>query len=119
MSQIGRPVSVSPTFVEDCEVISIKDLPRPYKCIVEITRNCPTCGSVTFESTVWVERTRQGPRYRCFYCRALVMKLYKSSRSDDWRCRRCHDLRYEGQYKKGKNDPFEELIKRYQPSLES
>src|SRR5262245_59694759 len=117
MSRIGRPVSASPTFVEDCRVVSIKDLSKPYGDSEEITRSCGTCGHIE-RTEISIVQTRRGPRLSCV-CGALLMKLYQPPGYDDWRCRRYLDLVYKIQYKKGKKDPVEELIERYQPSLES
>lgn len=98
---VGRPITATPMFVEDCRVVSINDLPKPIDPngeMVTITRGCETCGHVerTYISMV---QTRQGLRYVC-RCGAAVVKLYQPQGFYDWQCRACHGLVYRDQYKK-------------------
>ena len=121
----GRPPSAMPVFVEDCRVVSIKDVLEPYGPFVEVTANCRACRSVLELTVVRVIRTPQGPRFRCFPCQRLVMKLFLRPDSDfeDWRCRKCYGLVYERQYKKGKYARLKDfqmmMGERYQESFES
>jgi transposase-like protein len=110
---VSRPRSSTRPLVEGCAVLPVEQVlhfPQVQKLTreiwntvsVDLSGQCEFCGQ-SWKLTVGVTKTRQGPRFICPKCARRVEKLYRPPEAGptDLACRRCHNLAYRSQYRKG------------------